>query len=167
MDICFRWILSRVQFGQSLKVSALILRVLFSFDVSNVFGGVSEVVSKFLVVPTWSGFSPIQHTWVYPILSLGLIFFGISALLSLSGLWPSDLLFGGASCRLLIPKLSLILGVFRSSRKDWFLIASNVLGYFLPAFYFFVLRQRRFHQAYSLLNDQKNYCSRCLLVFCE
>ena len=47
LDICFLWILSHVQYRYLLEGSALILRVLFYFAVSNVFGEVSEVVSKF------------------------------------------------------------------------------------------------------------------------
>ena len=47
MDICFLWIISRIRSGQSLEGSALILRILFSFDVSDVSGGGSEVVSEF------------------------------------------------------------------------------------------------------------------------
>ena len=45
LDICFHWILCHVRYGHFLKGSALILRVLFYFDVSDIFGGVSEVVS--------------------------------------------------------------------------------------------------------------------------
>ena len=47
LDICFLWILSHVQYRYLLEGSALILRVLFYFAVSNVFGEVSEVVSNF------------------------------------------------------------------------------------------------------------------------
>ena len=47
LDICFLWILSHVQYRYLLEGSALILRVLFYFAVSNVFGEVSKVVSNF------------------------------------------------------------------------------------------------------------------------
>ena len=46
LDIFFFWILRRVQSGQSLEGSAPILRVIFSFDFSDDFGGGSEVVRK-------------------------------------------------------------------------------------------------------------------------
>ena len=47
LDICFRWLLGHVQYGQSLEGSAPILRFLFSLDISDVFGGSSEVVGEF------------------------------------------------------------------------------------------------------------------------
>ena len=47
LDIFFRWILSHVWYGHLIEESAPILRVLFSFDVSYIFGGVSKVVSEF------------------------------------------------------------------------------------------------------------------------
>ena len=47
LDILFSWLLIRVRSGQSLKESAPILRVLFSFDVSDVFRGGSDMVSEF------------------------------------------------------------------------------------------------------------------------
>ena len=37
MNICFRWLLRHVQYWHLLKVSALIFRVLFSLDISDVF----------------------------------------------------------------------------------------------------------------------------------
>ena len=45
LDIFFRRLLSHVQYGHLLKGYTPILRVLFSLDVSDVFGGVSETVS--------------------------------------------------------------------------------------------------------------------------
>ena len=42
-----RWILSRVQYGQSLKVSAPFLRVLLFFDFSDVFEGYFGVVREY------------------------------------------------------------------------------------------------------------------------
>ena len=47
LDVCLRWLLSRVQYGHSLRGSAPILRVPFLFDVSDVFGGGSKVVREF------------------------------------------------------------------------------------------------------------------------
>ena len=47
LDICFFWIPSRVQSGHLLEGSALILRVVFSFDASDIFGGGSKVVGEF------------------------------------------------------------------------------------------------------------------------
>ena len=47
LDIFFSWILSCVWSWQSLEESTPILRVILSFDVSNVFGGDSKAVRKF------------------------------------------------------------------------------------------------------------------------
>ena len=47
LDICLILLLSRVQSGKLLEGSAPFLRVLFFFDVSDVFEGVSEVVRKY------------------------------------------------------------------------------------------------------------------------
>ena len=46
LDIFFCWILSQVRSVKSLEGSAPTLRFIFSFDVSDVFGGGSEVVRK-------------------------------------------------------------------------------------------------------------------------
>ena len=48
LEICLRWILSRVQSLHSLEGSALFLRVLFFLNVSNSIGGGSKVVGNFL-----------------------------------------------------------------------------------------------------------------------
>ena len=115
----------------------------------------------------WSLFRPLRHTRGYLLLSPGLISLGIYSLLSLSGLWPSDRLFGGASWRLLIPKFSLIIGVFRSSRKDCFTIASKVLGGLIPAFYCSSFETNNILSGlfYSLRQDF--WCSHILLMLCE
>ena len=83
---------------------------------------------NFLIFPAWYVFSPIRHNQGYPLLLLGLILSGISVLLLLSGIWPPDWLFGGASRGLLIPRFSLILRVFRISRKDYFMIVKQRPG---------------------------------------
>ena len=47
LDICLLWILSRVWYGHLLEGSTPFLRVLLSFNVSDIFGGGSEVFRKF------------------------------------------------------------------------------------------------------------------------
>ena len=47
LDICLCLFFGHVQSVKSLEVSALILRVLFYFEISDVFGGGSEAVSEF------------------------------------------------------------------------------------------------------------------------
>ena len=47
LDIYFHWLLRCVRSGKSLEGSAPILRVLFSFDVSDIFKGFYKVVSEF------------------------------------------------------------------------------------------------------------------------
>ena len=110
------------------------MRVLFSFGVSDVFGEVSEVVSKF------SHRSRVIWLESHP------KYLGVSALVVGSdilgdlrstlvvGSLTSDRSFGGASRGLLGPKFSLVLGGFRSSPKDCFAIASDAPGGLLPAF---------------------------------
>ena len=98
----------------------------------------------FFVVPTWTCLSPIRHTLWSPLFLMGLIILGIPALLLYLGLLPSDHSFGCASCVRLIPRFFLILGVFRSSWQEWFAIASDIPGSFLPPSVFIFLIQRRF-----------------------
>ena len=69
LDIFFCWILIQVRSGKSLEGSAPTLRFIFSFDVSDVFVGGSEVVREFspslphelasLSHPTYSGLSAL------------------------------------------------------------------------------------------------------------
>ena len=47
LNIWFHWLPRHVRYGNLFEVSALIMRVLFSLDVSEFFGGVSEVVRNF------------------------------------------------------------------------------------------------------------------------
>ena len=47
-DICFRYIISCVQYGSSLEGPAQLLRVLFFFYVSDVFVGSSKVIREYL-----------------------------------------------------------------------------------------------------------------------
>ena len=144
LDIFFLWLLSSFQSGQSLEGSALILRVLCLFWCFQRFRRrLQSGWQKFLVITAWSGLSPIWHTWWYALLLLGLIFLGVSNLLSSMGLWPSDWSFGGASHGLLIPRFSLILGVFQSSQQDCFAIARNVPGSSFLTSIVFVSRQKR------------------------
>ena len=77
LDICFRWILGHVQYGQSLEGSAPILRFLFSLDISDVFGGDSEVVGEF---------SPSLPRELASLFCLK--YLGFSALVSGSDLYP-------------------------------------------------------------------------------
>ena len=107
LDICFRWLLSHVRYGNLLKISALILRVHFSLDVSDIFGGVSEVVrifSEFLPSKMASLFSPISS--------------GISALAARSS---SVLISGGFRASQCSPCFS---GDLQSSWKDCFALVS-------------------------------------------
>ena len=47
LGICFQWLISRVWSGHLLEGYAPLLRVLYFLSVSDVFGGVSKVVSKY------------------------------------------------------------------------------------------------------------------------
>ena len=131
---CFCWITSCVRYEQSLEGSALIMKVLFSFDVSDVFRGGSEVVRTFSYRSRVSSQESHSTYSGSPILLLGHIFLGISALSSSPGLQLSNLLFGGNSCKLLTPKFSLILGVFQSHWTDCFYITINVPRSLFPDF---------------------------------
>ena len=129
LDICFRWILSRVQYGQSLGGSAPILRVLFSLHVSDVFRGGSKVGGKFSRRSRVSWIESHPTSSGSPILSLALIFSGISDLLSLLGLWPYY-----RFSQDLDPKFLPEYRGFRNSWNDCFAIARNVPGSLLSAF---------------------------------
>ena len=70
LDICLRWILSYVWYGRYLEGSALFLRVLFFFDVSNVFGGVPMWSVNILIVLTTFYEMELRRCcrtcWMYP-----------------------------------------------------------------------------------------------------
>ena len=124
MDICLRWLLSRVQYGILLKGPAPILRVLFFFDVSDIFGGGFEVVSEF--------YQPLHTRWRL----FSLKYLGGSPTLP-PVLRVSYRSSGGAYFWriFIVPQFSLILGVFQSSWKDCFATAIDVPGSLVPAFY--------------------------------
>ena len=58
---------------------------------------------------------------------------------------------------MIIPKFSLILRVFQSSRKFCFAIASNVPGISIPAFYCSHIDKKKVFQAASLLSGRLLY----------
>ena len=117
---------------------------------------------------SWHLFCPLQHTREYPLLSPDLISLVISALLSLSGLWPSDRSFGGASRRLFFSKFSLILRIFWSPRKDCFNIASDVPGSLFPAFCCYRLYTKEgFFRMIPFSPAESFLRSRRFLMFCE
>ena len=123
LDICLCWLLSRVQYGNLLEGSAPILNVLSIFNVSDVFGVCSEVVSNFFnrFCMIWR-LSSVRSLWGSPFLLPGLlVYYRLS---------------GGASLwkLLIVPKFSLILEFFRSSRKDCSAIESDVPGSLIPEF---------------------------------
>ena len=135
LDIFFCWILSCVWFGQSIEGSATILRVLCLFWCFRCFW--RRLQSGRWIV----SFFPLELAW-FPSDIIGVLrschwvwsYQGSPLMLLLSSLRPFNWSFGSASLGLFIPKFSLTLRVFRSSRKDCFAIVSDVLGSFFPAF---------------------------------
>ena len=93
--------------------------------------------------PTWSAnflkryrsswrLCSVQSLWGYPLFQLVLqVYYRLSVDVSLWGLS-------------IVPKVSLILGVFRSSRKDCFAIAIGVLGRLIPCLQLFLARDEEY-----------------------
>ena len=98
-------------------------------------------------------FGPLSHTRGSLLLSPGMISLGISDMVLLSGIQPSDCSFGGASHRLLITTFSLILGVFQIYQKDCLAISSNYLGSLPPDFCSSCIETKKVFKDYSLLSD--------------
>ena len=153
-DVWFFWLLIHVRPGYLLKGSTPILRVLFSFDVSGIFGGGSKVVSKFS--------SRSRVSW----LDSHSTYLGISALVSGTWYnWVSPLCYCHWVFNLPIDRLAALLVGSWSQSSPWFSGFSEVLGRtasrllatsqefcFLHSVVL-VLIQRRFIQDYYFLSN--------------